>query len=142
MDDNGAVQTFRLNNTGLARVFGELEAGIMGAIWDRGTATVQDVCDVLGDGTNYKTITTVMNRLVKKGILQRTMVARCFVYKPSQSRAEFTNGVAHSVVSGLLQDFGESAFAQFIDAIDDVEPSQLERLQRLIEQKANKVRGG
>ncbi|MCL5256423.1 MAG: BlaI/MecI/CopY family transcriptional regulator [Chloroflexi bacterium] len=142
MDDNAGVQTFRLNNKGLARVFGELEASIMEAVWDRGAATVQDVCDALGDGTNYKTITTVMNRLVKKGILKRTLMARCFVYKPSQSRDEFANGVAHSVVSGLLQDFGEPALAQFIDAIDDVEPSQLERLQRLIEQKTSKVRGG
>ena len=135
MDESNGIHSFRLHNTGLARVFGELEAEIMDTIWGLGTASVQDVCDTLGDGYNYKTVTTVMNRLCKKGVLDRQLLSRAFFYQPTQTRDEFEKTVAHSVVSGLFRDFGNSALAQFIDVIDEVEPDQLQRLQELIEAK-------
>ena len=59
---------FRLRKTGLARVLGELEASVMEVLWaHQRDLSVQDVCRSLGQGTNYKTIMTVLSRLVDKG---------------------------------------------------------------------------
>lgn len=123
---------FRLDHRGLGRVFGELEAAIMEAVWTGGRATVADVCRALGSGAHYKTVTTVMNRLVDKGALRRAREARCFVYTAAESRDAFVERVSRRVAEGLVLDFGESAVAQFVDALDAVDPVLLEKLRALV----------
>ncbi len=126
------IQSFKLDQRGLARVFGELEARIVEAVWDIGPATVQDVCDRLGADQNYKTVMTVMNRLVEKNVLLRRRESRAFVYVAAESRDEFMQDVSRHVVEGLLQDFGPAAIAQFL-AHMDAAPESLAALRRLIE---------
>jgi predicted transcriptional regulator len=126
-----SIQSFKLDQRGLARVFGELEARIMEAVWDIGQATVQDVCDRLGPEQNYKTVMTVMNRLVEKNVLIRQRESRAFVYLASESREEFMSNVSRHVVEGLLQDFGPVAIAQFLAAMDAT-PDSLAALRALV----------
>jgi predicted transcriptional regulator len=127
-----SVQSFKLDQRGLARVFGELEARIMEAVWDIGPATVQDVCDRLGSDQNYKTVMTVMNRLVEKHVLIRQRESRAFVYVAVASRDAFMQDVSRDVVEGLLQDFGPAAIAQFLAQMD-ASPESLAALRHLIE---------
>ncbi len=129
------VQSFKLDQRGLARVFGELEAQIMEAVWALGEPTVQDVVDHLGGDYNYKTIMTVMNRLVDKRVLGRRRESRAFLYTARESRDEFLRRVSRRVVEGLLQDFGDVALAQFVGAVDEVDPRQLEALERMIRER-------
>lgn len=131
------VQTFKLDRRGLARVFGELEAQIMDVVWKLGEPTVGDVCDHLDAGCNYKTVMTVMNRLVDKGILSRRRVGRAYSYVPCESREAFLSRVSRNVMEGLLEDFGDVAIAQFITAVDRVDPTQLAELQALIAARMN-----
>jgi predicted transcriptional regulator len=131
------VQTFKLDQRGLARLFGELEAQIMEAVWSLGQGTVQDVCDQMGDAFHYKTVMTVMNRLVDKRVLARRRLTRAYVYAASEPREQFLERVSRNVVEGLLQDFGSLAVAQFVDALDAVDPAMLVQLERLIQAKSN-----
>ncbi|MCW5882569.1 MAG: BlaI/MecI/CopY family transcriptional regulator [Anaerolineae bacterium] len=126
------IQSFKLDQRGLARVFGELEARIMDTVWEIGPATVQDVCDRLGPEQNYKTVMTVMNRLVEKHFLLRERDTRAFVYSAAASRDAFVQDVSRHVVEGLVQDFGPAAIAQFL-AVMDASPDTLAALRRLIE---------
>lgn len=131
------IQAFKLDQRGLARVFGELEAQIMDAVWKIGEPTVGDVCDFLGEDYNYKTVMTVMNRLVDKRILSRHRVGRAYSYAPCESRDAFLAQVSLNVVEGLLEDFGDLAIAQFVSAVDRIDPAQLAELQELIEARMN-----
>lgn len=132
-----AIQAFKLDQHGLARIFGELEAQIMDAIWELGEPTVGDVCDYLGKDYNYKTVMTVMNRLVDKEILSRQRIGRAYSYTPCDGRDAFLARVSRNVVEGLLEDFGDLAIAQFVSAVDRVDPAQLAELQELIEARMN-----
>ncbi len=134
MKQTPPVQSFRLDQAGLARLFGELEAQIMDAMWHLEEASVQDVCDYLGD-VNYKTIMTVMNRLVQKGILTRRQRGRAFVYRPIADRDTFLSTVFRSVAQGLVGDFGELALAQIVDTAGEVDPTLLDELEQMIQQK-------
>ena len=118
MNNSFSVISFRLNQEGLARVFGELEAQIMEAVWQLEEPTVQAVCDFLGPEHNYKTVMTVMNRLVEKGALNRCRRSRAFVYQPGQSREAFLRRVSQAVMGGLVRDFGGLAVAQFVETLD------------------------
>ncbi len=131
------VQSFRLHEEGLARLFGELEAKVMESVWalqDR-QPTVQAVCDHLGPGHNYKTVMTVLNRLVDKGTLTRQRRSRAFIYLPKQSREVFIGRVSRAILGGLVRDFGSLAVAQFVETLDEVDPSQLEELERLVRER-------
>ncbi|MCB0215531.1 MAG: BlaI/MecI/CopY family transcriptional regulator [Chloroflexi bacterium] len=127
------LPAFKLDQQGLARVFGELEAAVMDAVWSLEAATVAEVCARLGQDANYKTVTTVMNRLVAKGALRRRHTSsRAFVYSASESRAAFETRLSRRVAEGLLRDFGALAVAQFVDAMDAVDPELRARLETMV----------
>lgn len=133
------LHAFKLDQRGVARVFGELEAGVMEVVWSLGEVRVADVCERLGDGANYKTVMTVMNRLVEKHALVRTREQRAFVYSPVETRSAFMQRVSRQVVQSLVQDFGDLALAQFVDAVDAVDrfdPVLLERLEKLVRERS------
>lgn len=140
------VNSFKLDQTGLARVFGELEAAVMEAVWVLDDPSVSDVCEHLGPHSNYKTVMTVMNRLVEKGALSRSRTSRAFVYRAVETRDDLVSRVSRRVVEGLVMDFGDLAVAQFVDTLDSVDPELLARLEALIRARSSSAaeadRGG
>lgn len=129
------LNAFRLNQHGLARLFGALEAKIMNVIWSLEEPTVRDVVDRLGKRANYKTVMTVMNRLVEKGFLERRKVSRAFVYVPRYTREELTERLARQVLDGLIADFGPAVLAQFVDVVAEADQARLAELAVLVEGK-------
>ncbi len=106
----------------------------MDTMWQLNKATVQDVCNCLGD-VNYKTILTVINRLTQKGVLTCDRQAKAFVYQPTTSRDVFLSEVLRRLTCALLDDFGESALEQIIETTSEIDPALLDELERLIRQK-------
>jgi len=138
---NLPIQFFKLKETGLAHIFGELEAKLMKAVWALDKPNVKDVIDYLGGDLNYKTAMTVLNRLVDKGILYRQKSGRFFVYIPTASRDELLANVFDQMVRGMFRDdFREIALAQMIETAEDIDPELLDDISRLIkERKANET---
>jgi predicted transcriptional regulator len=105
------------------RGLGALEAQLMALLW--GTTeklTVQGVVDGLGPGHNYKTVMTVLNRLVEKELLQRALDGRAYRYHPQQSREQFQRSVADELVSGFLESYGPESGAHLTSAVDAALP--------------------
>lgn len=123
---------FRPNAKGLRKVFGELEAEIMEAIWRRGRATVQEVWQELRRDREiaYATVKTVMGRLADKEHLRRRTQERAHIFEPTRTREVFLREVSEEVLAGLFADFGEPVLAQLVASGGD--PAVLERLQALI----------
>src|SRR5699024_1484017 len=84
------IRKFKKNESGLNRFFGPLEAKIMDILWECDDQTIKEVQQVLEQekATNFNTVMTVMNRLVDKGILQKRLEGRSYLYKPYLSRNE------------------------------------------------------
>ena len=141
MGAESAVRTFHLDSTGLRRMLGSLEADLMEAVWqltssgasssDQGWTTVGAVCRHLGSGYHYKTVQTVMNRLVEKHLFIRRQRHRAFEYRAAITRDELVAQVTRSVVNGLVQDFGDVAIAQLVQTLHDVTPDHLAQLEQL-----------
>jgi predicted transcriptional regulator len=127
---------FKLGGSGLTRVLGELEARIMEAVWRLDAPTGKEICAELGPGSHYKTVLTVANRLVDKGLLTREPAGhRAYRYRAVDSRDEFMRRISAGVASGLLMDFGQHALAQFVQAADEVDPAYLGELERLVRER-------
>jgi predicted transcriptional regulator len=130
------IHRFDLDSRGLARVLGELEARIMEAVWRLGAPTINDILEELDPAPHYKTVLTVANRLVQKGLLTREPTAeRAFAYRATEEREAFLQRVSASVSSSLVGDFGRHALAQFVRAAEEVDPAYLDELQRLVRQQ-------
>ena len=130
------IHRFHLDRRGLARVLGELEARIMEAVWQLGAPTGHDLCAALGPGAHYKTVLTVANRLVEKGLLTRELAGhRAFRYRATESRDAFLDRVADSVARGLVGDFGRPSLARLVQVADEVNPTFLDELERLVRER-------
>lgn len=129
-------QRFNLDGSGLTRVLGELAAPIMEAVWRGEAVTIKDICADLGTDANYKTVMTVANRLVDRGLLVRTGTRdRAFVYRAAVSRAAFLDQLVASVANGLVGDFGELALARLVQVADEIDSSYLDKLERLVQER-------
>lgn len=128
------IRRFDLDGQGLARVVGELEARILEVVWARDTTTVREVTEALGPNVHHKTVMTIMNRMVEKGLLSRRALGkgRTFTYQAVTDRETFMSQVARRVVAGLMADFGRPALAHFVDGIA---PEHLAELEALIERR-------
>lgn len=70
---------------------GELERAVMNVLWDRGDpASVRDVARALSErDLAYTTVMTVLDRLSRKGFVQRERAGRAWLYRPSASREAY-----------------------------------------------------
>lgn len=130
------IHSFNLEGSGLTRVLGTLAAPIMDAVWQGEAVTVKEICAALGPDVHYKTVLTVTNRLVEKGLLVRDRSRdRPFVYRPTVSREAFLDQVMTSVANGLVGDFGRQALVHLVQAADDIDPAYLDELERLVRER-------
>jgi len=77
------------------------ELHIMKVVWERGSATVKEVCDVISQKkpTAYTTVLTLMGILEDKGALTHARLGRAYIYKPLLSRNQATTNQVHDVVN-------------------------------------------
>ena len=131
------LTVFRPQGKGLRKVFGDLEAEIMEVIWAHGRATVADVHKVLESQREiaYTTVKTVMGRLAEKGHLSRTRADRAHVFIPTISKDKFLREVSDAILAGLFSEFGRPIAAHLLETISRWDPSSLDRLQSLIEER-------
>jgi len=130
------IQNFKLNQTGLAHIFGELEAKLMEAVWSLESPSVKDVVNYWDESLNYKTTLTVLNRLVEKGVLTRQKLGRIFVYQAVVTREELLADVVEQVARGLFDsDFRQIALPQMVVTAEAIDPNILDELICLIEKK-------
>jgi predicted transcriptional regulator len=89
------------------------------------------VCGHLGAGYHYKTVQTVMNRLVDKRLLLRQQRQRAFEYRAALTQDELVAQVTRNLVNGLVRDFGDVAIAQLVQTLHEVGPDHLALLEKL-----------
>jgi BlaI family transcriptional regulator, penicillinase repressor len=88
---------------------------IMKVVWERGSATVRDVCDFISQKkpTAYTTILTLMQILEKKGALLRKRIGRSYLYSPIFSRRQATR----NQVNDLLVRFFDGNPSKLIETV-------------------------
>ena len=130
------IRKFKLNESGLNRFFGPLEAKIMDVLWNDVEMTIKDVQQVLEREklTNFNTVMTVMNRLVDKEILQKRMEGRSFLYKPVLSREEFLTTQSKEMTNELMDEFGNVVVSHMLDALEDVDDALVAKLEQKIKE--------
>jgi len=118
---------------------GHLETTVMNVLWTRaprGEASVHDVIGSLERPLAYTTVMTTLDRLYKKGLLERRKLNRAFLYSPRLTRAEWEQ----QLVAGLVSPVSKDLLLSFlIDAAAPGDQSVLEELERKIREKRREL---
>ena len=110
------------------------ELAIMKVVWRRGTATVRDVYEELREERTiaYTTVMTMMRILDGKGYLEKTLVDRAHVYKPTRAQ--------HQVVGAMVKDFVDRVFDGASESLlvhlakdNRLTPKQRKKLEELVD---------
>ncbi len=133
------LRGFKSPRQAVESALGDLEREVMEAIWRRGEETsVREIHSTFEERAAYTTLMTTLDRLHKKGLLERRKEGRAFLYAPRVSREDFTRSVARDVIDGLLgQTNGETkpVLACIVDAVGDCDGEMLDVLEKLLREK-------
>ena len=117
---------------------GELERRAMEVAWQRHELSVRDLYHELKQRWAYTTLMTTLDRLHKKGILDRRKEGRAFLYSPRISRKQLEQGIAGDLIDSLLaRSAGEPAplLSCFVEVVSEKDRSLLDELERLVREK-------
>jgi len=121
---------------------GTLEQQMLAEIRRHGEVSVRQIWEGGGETIAYTTIMTTLDRLYKKGVLNRRKVSRAFLYSAKYSTAEMEHGVAKDVISTLLETSTgsvEPVLACIVDAVTDRDRGFLDELERLVQEKRREI---
>jgi BlaI family transcriptional regulator, penicillinase repressor len=112
------------------------ELQIMKVVWDRGAASVKEVCDVISQkkATAYTTILTLMGILEDKGALTHVRAGRAYIYKPLLSRHQATRNQIHDVATRLFDGRPEKMLESVLEN-EMSPPEQLATLRSLLDSR-------
>ena len=118
-----------------ALALGNLELELMEILWLHGENSVRDVVPRLSRPLAYTTVMTTLDRLFKKGLLDRHKSDRAFVYSPSFSRQEWERRRAGNLVAGFLagpNPSRELLLSCLLDAVGEHDATLLDDLEKKI----------
>jgi predicted transcriptional regulator len=122
---------------GIKRALGDLEAEVMDCLWQAPESSVKEIWEKLSRQRPlaYTTVMTTMDRLYRKGLLQRAKSGKAFLYAPCFSRQEFEEILTEEVLQGLVGATGEPLMSAFLDLLSEKDPSSLDRLEEMIRRR-------
>ena len=123
-------------------LLGPLEAQVMEVLWTAGECSVRDVIEQLDRKLAYTTVMTTLDRLFKKGLLDRQKSERAFLYSPRVSHQEWERQRAGDLVAGLLagsQPSRELLLSSLVDAVGQHDARLLEHLEEKIRNKRKEI---
>lgn len=118
---------------------GSLKRRVMDVMWAHTECTGKEVHELLcaERPMAYTTLMTIMNRLVERGVLERSMRGQTGVYRAATSKDEAD---AAELVDRLVSRYGALGLAKFVERSSSAD--MLKQLHQLVEEQTRKQAGG
>jgi predicted transcriptional regulator len=114
----------------------------MEILWSGGESNVREVARQLARPLAYTTVMTTLDRLYKKGLLNRRKSERAFFYSAQVTRQQFEHKRAGDFVAAFLagpQHSGEMLISCLVDAVGTQDEALLDALERKIRIKRKEL---
>ena len=114
----------------------------MEVLWIGGQSSVRDVVEKLERKLAYTTVMTTLDRLFKKGMLDRQKSERAFLYLPRMSSQEWERRRAGDLVAGFLdgpQPARELLLSSLVDVVGQHDAVLLDQLEAKIRKKRKEL---
>ncbi len=127
---------FRSKPSGLASHFGALELRVLDAVWRHGGEVAVRDLQAEFSSLAYTTLMTTMDRLHRKGVLERRKIGRAFAYRAVSSREELESGFVARALQPLLRGANaEPILSFFVEEVSRQDDRLLDELERLVREK-------
>lgn len=125
----------------LSRPLGDLEIEIMKVLWQKEEATGKEVWEDVKTTRKaaLTTVLTVIERLLKKGLIGKSKFEGPFVYRPLLRKEDFTRDVSGKLLRDYMEISSTSLIASFVDTLAEIDPAGIERLTEFIEKKKKEI---
>ena len=113
----------------------DAELRLMEILWEKGTATVNDVVEALPRtrALAYSTVLTTLRILERKGYVGHEKQGRAFVYHPVVDRNQASRNAVNYIVSRFFDNSPELLVLNVLEN-ERIDPAELERLKKLVEE--------
>lgn len=113
----------------------EAELRIMQVLWEKQSATVQQVLDALPRKRPlaYNSVLTIIRILEKKGYVRHVKDGRAHIYLPLLNQKEATRSEIRHLVNRFFQDSRELLVLNILED-EGVEAQEIERLRKLLDE--------
>lgn len=109
------------------RPVGSLESEVLEVLWQSNAPlTPSDVLERLDSGLAYTTVMTVLGRLWRKGLVERSKIGRAYAYSAVLSEADLSAGRMHKVLDSSSD--RSATMSHFLDGLDEAQKQQLRKL--------------
>jgi len=133
------LRGFRRPGAMVESALGHLEREILNRLWaDPRPLSVRALATSFGGALAYTTLMTTLDRLHRKGLVERQRAGRAFLYRARYTREELDNGVASDLINAMLSagpDAARPVMSTFVDAVEQRDAALLDDLARLIREK-------
>ena len=122
---------------------GELEKLVLQYLWSYKEADAKHVHSRLGKarGCTLNTIQSTLERLYKKGLLSRTKQGHAYNYRTKVDRNSLIATLINDITADFVEEGENSLIAAFSSTSINFNDTQLDELEKLIEQQ-RKLRSG
>jgi BlaI family penicillinase repressor len=113
---------------------------VMKLFWERGPMAARDVYAALPKrrGWAYKTVKTLLSRLVAKEALAYDQVGNSYLYRPAVEREAMTRHEVRGIFQKLASEALSPLLAQFIDEAD-LSDAEIRELKRRLDEKRSQA---
>ena len=114
---------------------GELEKLVLNYFWDVETADAKEVYAQFKKqrGGSLNTIQSTLDRLFKKGLLERQKESYAFRYKAAKKRKQFIGELVKDVTKDFTHENEDSLFTAFTSLSAEFNEEHIKQLEKLIE---------
>jgi predicted transcriptional regulator len=123
-------------------MLGPLEMQVMNVVWSAAPCSVRDVVERLNSKLAYTTVMTTLDRLFKKGLLEREKSERAFLYSPALSSQDWERRRAGDFVAGFLagpEPSRDLLLSSLVDAVGQHDAVLLDELEEKIRKKRREL---
>ena len=115
------------------QTLGQLELEVLKIVWDKKACSVSDVAEILSKQKGYArtTILTVMQRLHKKGFLERSKNEGIFQYSPTEKKTTVMGNLVKKFVDNIMGGSKASLAMHLIDT--DISADELKQIRQIID---------
>ena len=118
---------------------------VMKTLWEHGPMAARDVFAALPESNEwaYKTVKTLLSRLVAKGAVDYDQVGNSYLYRAAAGREEVTKEEVRGVFQRIMGEAVSPVLAHFIEQAD-LSADEIEQLKKQLDDKksSGRRRGG
>ena len=108
------------------------ERQIVDLLYERGTMAVAEICDSLPDRLSGSAVRAMLQRLERKGFVQREESERGFLYSPVVADAVARKSALSEVVRVFFNGSAAGAATALLGMSDRLDNDELKRLEQMI----------